>query len=77
MEERRPRVSLNGTIKYGISEDEKRLIESHGLDPDKCIIVRNNTDNMLLRIDEKYYLLWKEGETNGRGQVGKADHGYV
>ncbi len=63
MAEHRSRVSINGTIRYGISEEEKRLIESHGLDLDKCIIVRNDTDNMLLRIEKTYYLLRKESDT--------------
>ena len=63
MAERRPRVSLDGTIFYGISECEKKLIELHGLDPDMTIIVRNDTAAMLVRSDGIDYLLQKEGDT--------------
>ena len=60
MDERRPRVSLDGAIFFGISECEKKLIELHGLDPDGVIIVRNDTEDMLVRSDGIDYLLGKE-----------------
>ena len=57
MAERRPRVSLDGTIKHGISEDMRKLIESHGIDPEKCVVIRNDMRNMLVKFNKTYYLL--------------------
>ena len=60
MAERRPRVSLDGTIKNGFSEDMRKLIESHGIDPEKCVVIRNDMRNMLVKFNKTYYLLYKE-----------------
>ena len=65
MAERRPIVSLDGTIRYGMSEEQKRLIEFYGLDAEKAYVVRDDSKNTLVRIHDKYYLLEKEGKTNG------------
>lgn len=63
MAERRPMVSLDGTIHYGLREDQKRLIELHGLNPDKAVVMRNDRENLFVRIDKTYYLLPKESDT--------------
>ena len=65
MAERRPMVSLDGTIHYGLREDQKRLIEENGFDANKAHIIRDDNKAMLVRVDGTYYLLYKEGKTNG------------
>ena len=57
MAERRPMVGLDGTIHYGLTEKQKRLIESYGFDPNKVVVIRDDGDHMLIKIETMHYLL--------------------
>ena len=60
--EHRPMVSLDGTIHYGLTEKQKRLIESYGFDPNEAVVLRDDSDHMLIKIENIHYLL-KETDT--------------
>ena len=63
MTEGRPMVSLDGTIHIGLTENQKRLIESYGFDPDEVVVLRDDSENMLIKIETTHYSLMKERDT--------------
>ena len=63
MVDRRPRVSPDGTIRYGVSKEEARIIELNGLNPDKAIVIKSDSENLFVMIDNSYYLLRKRSDT--------------
>ena len=65
MAENRPKVSLDGTIRFGLTERQKKLIEENGLDPDEAVVMSDNGDSMIVRINHTYYALEWGGEDDG------------
>ena len=61
MAEGRPMVSLDGTIHYGLTEQQKRLIEAYGFDPNEAVVIRDDSEHMLIKIETIHYLL--KGDT--------------
>lgn len=59
------RVSLDGRIKYGYSQAEKRTMEEHGLDPENAVIIRRDGKGMLIKVEGAYYFIEMEENHNG------------
>ena len=60
-----PKVSFDGRIKYCYSQDEKRILKEHGLDPEKGVIIRRDDKGMLIKVEGVYYFIEKEESHNG------------
>ena len=68
MAERRPMVAFDGTIHYGLSEEQKILIESHHLDASNAVVLRDDCELMLIRVDNMHFLINKGGDDLSQNQ---------
>ena len=62
MAERRPMVGFDGTIHYGLREEQKSLIESHNIDASNAIVLRDDFESMFIRCGNRCFLINKGGD---------------
>lgn len=60
-----PIITSGGEIVFVRSEEQKQILASHGFDPDRVLILRNDDSQILFVAKDRCYVIEKEVGSDG------------